>query len=86
VPPIRLPPNSGPRGIRSNAIAPGCLVTDGTRPVHDDGRFSEMICTTLGRCGDPKELVGIAVFLMSVASSYVNGATIRVDGGVIAAR
>jgi len=32
------------------------------------------------------ELVGIAVFLMSVASSYVNGATIRVDGGVIAAR
>lgn len=76
----------GPKGIRCNAIAPGYFVTDGTRPVHDDPQFNAMICarTPLGRWGDPKELVGIAVFLMSAASSYVNGATIPVDGGVTA--
>ena len=35
----------------------------------------------LGRWGDPAKLVGPAIFLASVASSYVNGRTIHVDGG-----
>ncbi|MEO7243367.1 MAG: SDR family oxidoreductase [Variovorax sp.] len=76
----------GPRGIRCNAIAPGYFVTDGTRAVHENPEFNSMICkrTPLARWGEPAELAGIAVFLMSSASSYVNGAVIPVDGGVTA--
>jgi gluconate 5-dehydrogenase len=76
----------GPKGIRCNAIAPGYFGTDGTRAVYENPEFHAMICrrTPLGRWGDPSELAGVAVFLMSPASSYVNGAVIAVDGGVTA--
>jgi gluconate 5-dehydrogenase len=76
----------GPRGIRTNAVAPGYFVTEGTRPVHEQKDFNAMVRarTPLGRWGDPAEMAGIAVFLMSDAASYVNGAVIPVDGGVTA--
>jgi gluconate 5-dehydrogenase len=76
----------GPLGVRCNAIAPGYFATDGTKAVYDNPEFNAMIRrrTPLGRWGDPPELAGIAIFLMSAASSYVNGAVIPVDGGVTA--
>ena len=61
----------GPKGIRCNAIAPGYFVTDGTKAVFDNPDFRSMIDrrTPLGRWGEPKELAGLAVFLMSGAAS-----------------
>jgi gluconate 5-dehydrogenase len=41
--------------------------------------------TPAGRWGDPSDLVGTAVFLASRASNFVNGQTIFVDGGILAA-
>lgn len=76
----------GPRGVRCNAVAPGYFRTDGTQPVFDNPDFNATIRgrTPMARWGEPPELGGIAIFLMSAASSYVNGAVIPVDGGLTA--
>jgi len=74
----------GEYGIRCNAISPGYFMTDMTGKLQDDHEFSKRIVqrTPAQRWGDPKELGGPAVFLMSEASSYVNGQNLYVDGGM----
>ena len=76
----------GPKGIRCNAIAPGYMATDNTRPLREDPARSKAILERipLGRWGEPGDLQGVAVFLASDASAYVNGYTIAVDGGWLA--
>ncbi len=73
----------GPHGVRTNAIAPGYFLTDMTRPLADDPEFDRWVKASvpLRRWGDPRELIGAAIFLASDAGSYVNGRTIHVDGG-----
>ena len=76
-----------PFGIRVNAIAPGLTNTDMTRLDTDEGWAENRQLIPhipLGRPGQPEEMVGAAVFLASDESSYVNGATIAVDGGYLA--
>lgn len=74
------------KNIQVNAIAPGYFITDMTRPLAENPQFNEWICgrTPAGRWGDPSELAGLAVFLASPASSYVNGQVFFVDGGLSA--
>jgi NAD(P)-dependent dehydrogenase (short-subunit alcohol dehydrogenase family) len=72
----------GPFGITVNCIAPGPFLTDLPGGLLSDAEkkaFADH--TALGRWGDPKELVGPALFLASDAGSYVTGQTIIVDGG-----
>jgi NAD(P)-dependent dehydrogenase (short-subunit alcohol dehydrogenase family) len=78
----------GPRGILVNAIAPGSILTDGTRQLFygADGKFKEsvqqlMAHIPLGRPGLPEEVAHAALFLAAPESSYVNGAVLTVDGG-----
>lgn len=73
----------GKYNVRANAIAPGYFVTDLTRPLVEDPEFDAWVKgnVSLGRWGDPSELVGTAIFLASEASSYITGRTISVDGG-----
>lgn len=67
----------GPSGIRVNAIAPGWVDTGmSTAASHTAGDQ-----TPLGRNGRPEEIADVALFLLGDTSSYVNGATIIVDGG-----
>jgi NAD(P)-dependent dehydrogenase (short-subunit alcohol dehydrogenase family) len=75
----------GGRGVRVNAIAPGFFLTDLNRDKMPPERKAEAIrrCA-MGRMGDVSELVGAAVFLASPAARFVNGATLRVDGGYLA--
>jgi gluconate 5-dehydrogenase len=75
-----------PFNIQSNGIGPGYFHTELTDSLVKDPVFNEWICkrTPAGRWGDPKELQGLAVFLASKASSYVNGQLIYVDGGILA--
>ena len=75
-----------PYGIRVNAIAPGWFVTDLTEAVQKDkGRNAEILSRIpMGRWGNPDELGGIALYLVSDASSYVTGQTFVVDGGWLA--
>ncbi len=69
--------------INVNAIAPGYMATDNTAPLRRDPQRSKEILERIpaGRWGAPEDLQGVAVFLASEASRYVNGYTIAVDGG-----
>ncbi|MEM7577566.1 MAG: SDR family oxidoreductase [Planctomycetota bacterium] len=73
--------------VQINGIGPGYFATELTKPLVEDPEFNAWICkrTPAGRWGDPKELVGAAVFLAAPASDYVNGQIIYVDGGLLAA-
>lgn len=73
--------------IQVNGIGPGYFITDMTKPLAEDPEFNRWLCnrTPANRWGDPKELIGTAVYLASEASDYVNGQIIYVDGGLLAA-
>ena len=72
--------------INVNAIAPGYMATDNTTLLREDPERSKEILGRIpaGRWGMPEDLKGVAVFLASEASQYVNGYTIAVDGGWLA--
>jgi len=69
--------------ITVNAIAPGYMATDAAMPLLRDPVRSKALMERIpaGRWGQPEDLQGLAVFLASEASEYVNGFTIAVDGG-----
>jgi 2-dehydro-3-deoxy-D-gluconate 5-dehydrogenase len=75
-----------PYNINVNAIAPGYMTTDNTAPLREDPIRNKAILERIpaGRWGMPDDLKGIAVFLASDASNYINGFTIAVDGGWLA--
>ncbi|MFK8030222.1 MAG: 2-dehydro-3-deoxy-D-gluconate 5-dehydrogenase KduD [Gammaproteobacteria bacterium] len=71
------------KGINVNAIVPGYFATNNTEALRNDADRNRQILERIpaGRWGDPGDLAGAAVFLSSVASDYVHGALIPVDGG-----
>ena len=73
----------GPRGIRSNAIAPGLVKTRFAQALTSNPEISQMVLdrTTVKRLGEPEDIAGAALFLASDAASYVNGQVMVVDGG-----
>ncbi|MEO1777438.1 MAG: SDR family oxidoreductase [Pseudomonadota bacterium] len=73
-------------GLQCNAIAPGYFDTPLNAALVADPEFSAWLekRTPAGRWGQVDELVGASVFLSSAASSFVNGHTLYVDGGITA--
>jgi NAD(P)-dependent dehydrogenase (short-subunit alcohol dehydrogenase family) len=73
----------GPWGVRVNALAPGVVETPLTAPIkaHADWYQAYAKRNALGRWGQPEELAGPTVFLLSDAASYMTGAVLFVDGG-----
>lgn len=73
-------------GITCNAIGPGFFPTALTAPVFNDAELVKLHAnrTAIGRNGEMKDIVGLAIFLASNASSYITGQTIMVDGGYTA--
>jgi len=71
-------------GLQINAIAPGYFKTPLNQALVDSAEFSGWLekRTPAGRWGNVDELVGSAVFLAGKASSFVNGHTLYVDGGI----
>jgi NAD(P)-dependent dehydrogenase (short-subunit alcohol dehydrogenase family) len=72
-----------PYGIRVNAVGPGPVVTEMTRPRWDNPAFLEFTNkrTPLGRMGQPEEVVGAVVYFLSEEASWTTGTTLYVDGG-----
>jgi NAD(P)-dependent dehydrogenase (short-subunit alcohol dehydrogenase family) len=71
-----------PKRIRVNAIAPGMIGTPASIAQFDEATIAERRAQMpLGRFGEPEEIAGVAAFLASDDSSYVQGAVITADGG-----
>jgi NAD(P)-dependent dehydrogenase (short-subunit alcohol dehydrogenase family) len=78
----------GEEGILVNAIAPGSILTEGTKQLFygDDGKFKDSASRLLehiplGRPGTTEEVAHAALFLAAPEASYLNGAILTVDGG-----
>ena len=74
----------GPHGVRVNAIAPGFTLTDLARRLWEENeemnQWREQN-TPLRRIGQPKDMVGAAIFLASKAAAFITGQVLYVDGG-----
>ena len=79
----------GPAGIRVNALAPGFFLTEQNRYLLTEARTGEwtprgqaiLAHTPAGRLGEPQDLIGTLLWLVSPASSFVTGVVVPVDGG-----
>ncbi|MDK3072273.1 SDR family oxidoreductase [Sedimentitalea sp. JM2-8] len=73
-------------GLQCNAIAPGYFQTPLNQALVDDPKFTAWLeqRTPAGRWGRVEELIAAAVFLSGPGSSFVNGHTLYVDGGMTA--
>ncbi|MHC4694022.1 MAG: SDR family oxidoreductase [Planctomycetota bacterium] len=77
------------KDIRVNAIAPGFFLTEQNRFLLTDETTGELTDrgktiidhTPMGRFGEPEELIGTVIWLLSDAAKFVNGVVIPVDGG-----
>lgn len=78
-----------PRGLRVNGIMPGRIATDRIFALDarhgspDLVRRRQESSIPLGRYGEPEEFGRVAAFLLSPAASYITGAVLAVDGGVL---
>lgn len=73
----------GPAGVRVNAVSPGPTHTPGTSPLSEAvDALAESFPT--GRAGTVTEIAAAAAFLASDEASYIQGATLAVDGGAVA--
>ena len=73
-------------GIRANALAPGHILTALTTVTWEHPERSKYLRERIAmeRPGNPEELLGIAIMLISDSSSYITGSMIHVDGGCLA--
>jgi NAD(P)-dependent dehydrogenase (short-subunit alcohol dehydrogenase family) len=73
-----------PKKIRVNGIAPGTIDTDMVRNNTPEQQEAMAGAALMKRTAHPDELVGLALFLASDASSFVTGSTFHIDGGLVA--
>ncbi len=72
----------GPRGIRVNAVAPGVVATEMSNFTKTDaGRDFTLSMQALQRLAQPDDIGDVVAFLASDGARWVNGDTVRVDGG-----
>ena len=73
----------GQHGIRVNAVAPGFIATEMTTKMPDNILATMRGRTPLGRLGEPEDVANAYAFLASDAASFITGAVLRVDGGIV---
>ncbi|MBR5116327.1 MAG: gluconate 5-dehydrogenase [Lachnospiraceae bacterium] len=82
----------GQFNIQCNAIGPGYIATPQTAPLRERGADGSMhpfdrfirSKTPAQRWGQTEDLMGLAVFLASPASDFINGQVVYIDGGILA--
>lgn len=77
----------GEQGVRCNAICPGFFPAEQNRRLLDQERVENIMRhTPMGRYGEPEELIGAALLLLSPnAGRFITGSVVNVDGGFTAA-
>jgi len=73
----------GPLGVTANAVAPGFIDTEMSRGVPEKVLSGLLKRTAAGRLGRPEEVAAVYVFLASDLASFINGAVVGVDGGLL---
>jgi NAD(P)-dependent dehydrogenase (short-subunit alcohol dehydrogenase family) len=74
----------GPHGIRVNAVAPGLIWSETVEEDWPDGVARWRARAPLERLGEPDDVADACLFLASPAARWITGASLRVDGGVMA--
>jgi NAD(P)-dependent dehydrogenase (short-subunit alcohol dehydrogenase family) len=79
----QLAMEGAPHGIRANTIAPGLIVSAGTRQLIDDEARAEQLRqgNMITRLGAPNDIAWAVLYLASDESSLVTASDLRVDGG-----
>ncbi len=70
------------RNIRCNAICPGFISTEMTGSLEEKAKEAYLNSIPLKRFGEGDEVANVVCFLLSQASSYITGETIKIDGGL----
>ncbi len=70
------------KNIRCNAICPGFISTDMTDQINEKTKEAYLQTIPLGKYGETEDIANLASFLLSGASRYITGETIKVDGGL----
>jgi len=73
----------GRYGIRVNAVAPGFVGTEILASMPEKVLDGMRAHTPLGRLGEPRDIANAYLFLASDQASFVSGAVLRVDGGLV---
>ena len=73
----------GRKGVRVNAVAPGFISTEMIENMPEKIINQMQSQVPMGRLGEPEEVAAVYAFLASDEASYINGAVISVDGGVV---
>ncbi len=73
----------GSRSITVNCVAPGYIPTDLTSTLPDENKQTITKMTPLGRFGTPEEVAYAVSFLAGDEASFITGATLSVDGGLV---
>jgi len=73
----------GKHGIRVNAVAPGFIATEMVRQMPEKILQNMVAHTPLGRMGAPEDIANAYVWLASDQASFITGAVLSVDGGVV---
>ncbi len=73
----------GPKGITVNAVAPGFIATEMVRQMPEQILKSMVERTPVRRMGEPRDVANAYLFLASDDASFINGAVLSVDGGVV---
>lgn len=72
--------------VNVNAVAPGYIATENTRPIREDAKRNESILARIpeGRWGAAEDIAGGIAFLASPDADYLNGTIMNIDGGWLA--
>lgn len=73
----------GPKGITVNAVAPGFIATEMVKAMPEPVLAGMIARTPLRRLGEPRDVANAYLFLASDEASFVNGAVLSVDGGLV---
>jgi 3-oxoacyl-[acyl-carrier protein] reductase len=69
------------RGITVNAVAPGIIATEMSKPAFDDAAIKDIV--PMKRAGTPEEVASLVAYLASREAAYITGQIISINGGMI---
>jgi 3-oxoacyl-[acyl-carrier protein] reductase len=70
-------------GITVNAVCPGFIDTEALSGMDEEQKRAAIQRIPMRRLGGPEEVAAAVLFLASAQASYITGATLKIDGGIL---